>query len=58
MITLERVGQIVTMDWEELFNGIKNGTVSYEEFEYWLEDRRDNWISDGMECASDWTDFR
>ena len=57
MIGLKRVGEIVVMDWEQIYNGIKSGEVTYDEFETWLEDRRADWIADGVDSYTGWTDF-
>ena len=49
--------EIVVMDWEQIYNSIKSGEVTYDEFETWLEDRRADWIADGVDSCTGWTDF-
>lgn len=57
MTIKERIEELVKMDWEQMYNGIKSGEVTYDEFEYWLTDHRATWIESGIDSVSGWTDF-
>lgn len=47
----DRGNQILAMDSEQIYNGIKTGEVTCEEFEYWLDDHRANAYSDGYDAG-------
>jgi len=48
---LSREDTLRVLSHQQVFNGVKDGTITQAEFEFWIEDIRDDERNDGYESG-------
>ena len=48
---LSREDTLRVLSHKQVFNGVKDGTITQAEFEFWIEDIRDDERNDGYESG-------